>query len=109
MDKQKLDEYKNVLEKEREDCLSGLGNEEQPDNFGSDVDMDEEADEAESMGEKIATNQTSKERIEEIEEALRKIADGKYGVCEKCGSEIGNDVLSASPASRLCKNCKLNK
>ena len=41
----------------------------------------------------------------DIEDALRKIDEGTYGVCEQCGGPIGEARLEAMPAARLCITC----
>jgi DnaK suppressor protein len=42
----------------------------------------------------------------EIDEALRKIYAGTYGVCEMCGCAIPEERLEAVPFARLCLECK---
>ena len=42
----------------------------------------------------------------EINEALRRIARGEYGVCESCGNPILRARLEAMPTARLCLACK---
>lgn len=44
--------------------------------------------------------------INKIEEALQRLEDGIYGVCEECGEEIGVDRLRARPVTTLCIQCK---
>ena len=44
--------------------------------------------------------------IEEIDNALKKIKKGKYGVCEKCGRKINKQRLTAIPFVSLCLKCK---
>lgn len=107
MRSKKIEEYKKRLEKERADLVAKLSGE-KPEDFGSDVDPDEEADEAESFGEKLAIDQALKERIEEIDIALSKIKNGTYGICENCAKEISDEILKISPESSICKNCKKN-
>ena len=41
-----------------------------------------------------------------VEEALRKIQNGTYGVCEGCGKPIDGNRLRAIPYARLCIKCK---
>lgn len=41
-----------------------------------------------------------------IDEALRRIKEGTYGICEKCGKQISAARLEAVPHARLCINCK---
>jgi DnaK suppressor protein len=47
-----------------------------------------------------------KEKLLAIEEALEKVREGTYGVCEECGDEIGPGRLKAMPLARLCVPCK---
>ncbi len=44
--------------------------------------------------------------IVKIREALQRIEDGTFGLCEECGDEIGSDRLSARPVTTLCIDCK---
>ena len=44
--------------------------------------------------------------IEEIDNALKKIKKGKYGICECCGKKINNQRLMAIPFVNLCVKCK---
>ena len=44
--------------------------------------------------------------IEKIKEALDRIDDGQFGVCEVCGKEIGEKRLMARPVTTLCIECK---
>src|SRR5262249_29594184 len=44
--------------------------------------------------------------IAKIEEALRRLEDGSYGVCEECGEMIGTARLKARPVTTLCIECK---
>jgi RNA polymerase-binding transcription factor DksA len=45
------------------------------------------------------------ETLQEIDDALAKLADGRYGLCEECGQPIGEARLEAMPAARLCIAC----
>ena len=107
MDAQNLEQYKKRLGKERAELVAKIDGE-KPENFGSDVDEDEEADEAESFGAQLAVNQGFRERVGEIDVALNKIREGKYGICENCGKKVEEKILDLSPESRLCQNCKKN-
>ncbi len=41
-----------------------------------------------------------------IKEALERIENGTYGICEECGGEIGVKRLKARPVTTLCIECK---
>jgi len=42
----------------------------------------------------------------DIDEALRKIQEGTYGICEDCGDEISEKRLGVMPTATLCISCK---
>jgi DnaK suppressor protein len=44
--------------------------------------------------------------ITKIDEALGRIEDGSYGVCEECDGAIGVERLKARPVTTLCIQCK---
>jgi DnaK suppressor protein len=41
-----------------------------------------------------------------IDEALERIDQGDFGVCESCGMDIGEKRLEARPVTTLCIDCK---
>ena len=45
----------------------------------------------------------------EISDALKKIEDGTYGVCEGCKSLIAKNRLKAVPYARMCVKCQEKK
>ncbi len=45
-------------------------------------------------------------KIGAIDDALERLGDGTYGVCESCGLEIGEERLEALPFTRLCRDCQ---
>jgi RNA polymerase-binding transcription factor len=44
--------------------------------------------------------------IMKIHEALERINEGEFGICESCGEKIGEDRLKARPVTTLCIDCK---
>jgi DnaK suppressor protein len=48
------------------------------------------------------------EKVREIDLALKRIAAGKYGICEICEKRIEKRRLKAVPATRLCRKCAQN-
>jgi DnaK suppressor protein len=47
-----------------------------------------------------------REKIHSIDEALLRIDDGDYGICEECDEEIPLGRLKAMPFARHCVKCK---
>ncbi len=98
----KLEDEKAILEQEIKDL------EQKPDFGGDSVDIEtEESDESEVISTNLALAQPLKERLSEVNDALSKIVNGGFGVCEKCKNEIDEELLSINPESRLCRKCKL--
>ena len=44
--------------------------------------------------------------LKKIDEALERIGNGTFGICESCGQEIGFKRLKARPVTTLCIDCK---
>jgi DnaK suppressor protein len=44
--------------------------------------------------------------IGKIKEALERIENKTYGICEECGEQISEARLKARPVTTLCINCK---
>ena len=44
--------------------------------------------------------------LRDLEAARARLADGSYGTCADCGSEIGYERLKANPAAMRCIACQ---
>lgn len=58
--------------------------------------------------ERLATTATAKSihrSLENVERALARAAEGTYGICEVCGSEIPETRMEALPATTRCVGC----
>ena len=44
--------------------------------------------------------------MNKIEEALGRIDDGSYGICDGCGEDIAVKRLEARPVAKFCIDCK---
>ena len=44
-------------------------------------------------------------RLEEVDAALRRVAEHTYGRCERCGQEVDPARLEARPEARTCIRC----
>ena len=47
-----------------------------------------------------------KKELEEINEALKKIEQGTYGICEMCEEEIQEERLKIKPFAKYCIICR---
>jgi DnaK suppressor protein len=54
----------------------------------------------------LKLKQTDAKILQAIEEALKRIDKGTYGICRDCGEEIAAPRLNAIPWTRVCITCK---
>ena len=54
----------------------------------------------------LKLKQTDAKILQAIEEALRRIDEGTFGVCRDCGEPIADARLDAIPWTRVCISCK---
>jgi DnaK suppressor protein len=48
----------------------------------------------------------SQQQLQHIEAALRRLAEGRYGVCERCGQAIRPQRLRVLPYATTCVKCQ---
>ena len=109
MTHQKIEEYKKKLQEEQRFVEEELRQNNMPPDLGSDNDsFEEESDATEALSNQLSVVQDLKNRLTDIESALKKIDAGGYGVCEKCKGAIQESILDVDPESRLCQDCKLS-
>jgi RNA polymerase-binding transcription factor DksA len=49
--------------------------------------------------------EAAREQVTAVDDALRRLAEGRYGVCERCGQPIGAERLAARPVAVTCVRC----
>jgi RNA polymerase-binding transcription factor DksA len=52
-----------------------------------------------------ALTDQARSHLAELDEALDRLRQGRYGRCERCGRPIGAERLAARPAARTCIIC----
>ena len=52
----------------------------------------------------LASN--DRQSLYELDDALKRIEEGTFGVCEECKSSLTKARLKALPHARLCLNCQ---
>jgi DnaK suppressor protein len=112
METTELNRFRGLLDELRNDLRSQLGD------LGASPDEDSLesgdfdfgfADSAQSTAERgkvLALIDRLRSQLRDVERALRKIEDGSYGLCERCGQPISPERLEALPYSTLCVTCK---
>jgi len=59
----------------------------------------------------LSLNENERTRLQEVDEALDRIENGTYGICEECGGPISFKRLEVRPVAKYCVPCltKLEK
>ena len=70
--------------------------------FGPDADLASDLAEQELD---LGLAEAASARLDAVERALRRLADGRYGACESCGRAIASPRLRALPWARTCVHC----
>lgn len=112
MDQSTLDDVKARLESEREQHMELL-DEYGADPYGDevknlDIGNDGFADSAQATEERselLGQIDVARQRVQQIDHALKQMEEGTYGVCERCGQEIQAARLEVRPLSVRCIDC----
>lgn len=104
-----IEELKEILLKRKELITNNIkGSRESIDSLKNSIckdDYDYAEVSSDSFKEGIIANQQVKE-LGEIEDALKRIQKGTYGVCEMCDETIAIGRLRAKPFAKFCTPCR---
>jgi len=120
MDKQDLEHFKKLIEAEKAELVDKLGylRETAMDTTVKDASGDHSsysfhmADQGTDSQERekaflFASRET--QYLERLNLALRRIDEGTFGICVKCGKPIDKVRLEAVPIATMCLECKIAK
>lgn len=104
-----IEELKQTLLERKELITNSINDSRESINSLKNSECNDEFDYAEvssdSFKEGIIANQQIKE-LEEIEDALKRIQKGTYGICEMCDESIAIGRLRAKPFAKFCTPCR---
>ena len=104
-----IEELKQTLLERKELITNNINESRESINSLKNSECNDEFDYAEvssdSFKEGIIANQQVKE-LEEIEDAIKRIQKGTYGVCEMCDESIAIGRLRAKPFAKFCTPCR---
>ncbi|UTJ07088.1 RNA polymerase-binding protein DksA [Arcobacter roscoffensis] len=104
-----IEELKQTLLERKELIINNINESRESINSLKNSECNDEFDYAEvssdSFKEGIIANQQVKE-LEEIEDAIKRIQKGTYGVCEMCDESIAIGRLRAKPFAKFCTPCR---
>lgn len=118
MDRETLNKFTTLLEKERDALIAELKSLASPDprmtgdwdarfpqmetvKSGSHATLDESADEVEEYEVRLESEHSLESQLLAVNHALGRIKDGTYGFCKKCKKEISLERLRANPAAEF--------
>lgn len=58
---------------------------------------------------KIGLEELESAELVAIDAALKRVADGSYGLCVQCGASIATARLHANPTALRCVNCQTDE
>ncbi len=107
MNRRDVDFFRNLLNERKQELLTEAGK--TVDGMDENGNFPDPTDRAAMESDRSFTlriRDRERKLIAKIEDALRRLEDGSYGVCEECGEKIGAARLKARPVTTLCIDCK---
>ncbi len=101
-----IEQKKRKIEKERAETLAELDRLREYLKGEVDADAEEAVLDLYEREKTLALIWTLETKLESIEQALRLVEKGTYGICERCGEKIDPARLEALPQTTLCVKCK---
>ena len=109
MDAMEIERFRQVLLKRREEILNASNhNLEAAREFGTDgvSDIADEGSVSYNRMVLVSLGEAEKKQIVDIDDALARIKNGTYGVCQSCGEAIGVKRLDVKPDAHNCIKCQ---
>jgi DnaK suppressor protein len=108
IDKKTLARFKKILLKEREQIVGEVKQIDQSSKEMGQDGIQDIGDEAANIYNKqvlLSLNENERMRLQEVDEALDRIGNGTYGICEECGGQISLKRIEVRPVAKYCVPC----
>lgn len=111
MEAEKLDYFRNVLADEMKTLLTDAGKTvtEMTSDSSNFPDPTDRATQESDRNFELRIRDRERKLINKIKDALERIDNGEFGICEECGDEISEARLKVRPVTTLCINCKMEE
>ncbi len=108
MDKETIEEFRRLLQGQLDELVREAGKTvaEMSDEKINFPDPTDRASLESDRNFELRIRDRERKLISKIREALDRIDEGTFGVCESCEEEIGGARLRARPVTTLCIDCK---
>jgi DnaK suppressor protein len=108
MDSEKIEFFRALLQKQMDELLKEadrtvVGMTDSKENFPDPTDRAALESDRNFL---LRIRDRERKLISKIKEALLRLEDDTYGICEACGEDISFERLQARPVTTLCVECK---
>ena len=109
MEVEKREYFKNILTEELKTLLNEAGKTvtEMTSDSSNFPDPTDRATQESDRNFELRIRDRERKLINKIKDALERIDNGEFGICEECGDEISEARLKVRPVTTLCINCKM--
>ena len=104
-----IDELKEILLERKETILVNVRNSRDSIDQLKDQDLNDELDYADFVTDSFTEGMIANHQLDElhqIEDALKKINNKTYGICDMCSISIPIGRLKAKPFAKFCTECR---
>lgn len=108
MEPNKIEEFRKILQSQLDELLREAGRtvSEMTDEKTNFPDPTDRASLESDRNFELRIRDRERKLIMKIREAMDRLDDGEFGICESCEEEIGDARLRARPVTTLCIDCK---
>lgn len=109
MNKERIEYFKSELLKKREELVGGVEKARSNSREVNNNEILDSGDEAANTYIRqvfLRLGEGERKELNAVEEALVKIQDEEYGICEECGKNIPEKRLEVKPYAKYCIKCK---
>ena len=111
MDNKQQQNFKEQLEKMKSDVISDVEQTlaDMTSQNGNIPDPNDRATMESDRSFELRLRTRERKLLDKIDEAIVRIDEGTYGICEECGNEIRIKRLEARPVAKFCIDCKIKQ
>ncbi len=109
MPKRELEKYRRLLQEKKNARLAELAKTRNAEEETTEESTQDIADKAVSSYTReflYSLNDSERNTVQQIDQALARIEDGTFGSCQNCGNPMSEKRLTAIPWSRHCVDCQ---
>lgn len=108
MEPNKIEEFRKILQSQLDELLREAGRtvSEMTDEKTNFPDPTDRASLESDRNFELRIRDRERKLIMKIREAMDRLDEGEFGICESCEEEIGDARLRARPVTTLCIDCK---